>query len=56
MGDGWGRLAAAGVAEEGPGGDEGRRGGRECATGVPGEEPETGLQGVMQTGQKTPCL
>ena len=48
MGDGWGRLAAAGVAVGGPGGDEGRRGGRECATGVPGGKTETGLQGVVQ--------
>ena len=54
--EGLGRLEAASGAVEGPGADEDRRGGRECATGVPGEEPGTGLQGVMQTLQKTPCL
>ena len=48
MEDVWGRLAAAGVAVEGPGADEDRRGGRECATGVPGGKTETGLQGVVQ--------
>ena len=46
--DVWGRLAAAGVAVEGAGADEGRRGGRECATGVPRGEAETSLQGVLQ--------
>ena len=48
MEDVWGRLAAAGVAVEGPGVDEGRQGGRECATGVPRGETETSLQGVVQ--------
>ena len=48
MEDVWGRLATAGVAVEGPGADEGMRGGRECATGVPKEETETSLQGVVQ--------
>ena len=46
--DVWGRLATAGVAVEGPGADEGMRGGKECATGVPRGETETSLQGVVQ--------
>ena len=46
--DVWGRLEAASGAVGGAGADEGRRGGRECATGVPRGETETSLQGVVQ--------
>ena len=46
--DVWGRLEAASGAGVGPGADEGRQGGKECATGVPRGETETSLQGVVQ--------
>ena len=46
--DVWGRLEAASGAVVGAGADEGRRGGKECATGEPRGETETGLQGGVQ--------